>query len=113
MRKWSCLAALLLLVASASPALAQRTTATVRGTVTDATQAVLPGVTVTAVNQENGLTRTVVTNSSGVYSLPDLPVGRYNVSAELQGFKKAERTALPLRVADEYSFDFTLQPGNV
>src|SRR5512142_1767034 len=114
MRKWSRLAALLLIIlTSASAALAQRSTATVRGTISDATGGVLPGVTVTAVNQETGLSRTVVTNNAGVYSLPELPPGRYNVSAELQGFKKAERTAVPLRVADEYSIDFTLQPGNV
>ena len=92
---------------------AQRTTATVRGTVRDSTQAVLPGVNVTATNEETGLVRAVVTNSAGVYSVPDLPIGRYRVDAELSGFKKASRTGVILRVADEFSIDFELSAGDV
>jgi hypothetical protein len=92
---------------------AQRTTATVRGTVRDTTQAVLPGVTVTATNDETGLVRSVVTNDSGVYSLPDLPIGRYTVEAELAGFKKASQTGIVLRVADEYAIDFDLSAGDI
>ncbi|MGH9328981.1 MAG: carboxypeptidase-like regulatory domain-containing protein, partial [Vicinamibacterales bacterium] len=111
MRK-SCLflASLLLL---AGPALAQRSNATIRGTVTDSTQAVLPGATVTAENQDTGLTRSTVTNSAGAYSLSDLPIGRYTVGAELQGFKKASRTGVLLRVADDFSIDFELAAGDI
>ena len=92
---------------------AQRTTATIRGTVRDSTQAVLPGVTVTATNEDTGLVRSVVTNTSGVYSAPDLPIGRYRVEAELSGFKKASRTGIVLRVADEFAVDFELSAGDV
>ncbi len=79
----------------------------------DATQAVLPGVTVTATNEDTGLVRSVVTNESGVYSAADLPIGRYKVEAELPSFKKASRTSVVLRVADEFSIDFELSAGNV
>src|SRR5262245_8850385 len=97
----------------ATPLLAQRITGSIRGTVRDATQAVLPGATVTVVNEDTGLTRTVVTNADGAYSVPELPVGRYKVTAELQGFKTATRTQVPLRVADDLAIDFELAPGQV
>jgi hypothetical protein len=102
-----------LALAAAVPAAAQRSTATVRGVVRDATQAILPGVTVTVANQETGLTRATVTNSAGVYLVPDLPVGRYTASAELSGFKTATRTGVLLRVADDFAIDFELEPGAV
>jgi len=101
------------IVLSAVPAFAQRSTATIRGTVADTTQAVLPGATVTATNEETGLVRTVITNNAGVYSASDLPIGRYKVEAELSGFKKAVRTGVVLRVADEFAVDFTLAAGDI
>ena len=73
----------------------------------------LPGATVTGTNEDTGLVRTTVTNASGVYSIPELPVGRYKVSAELQGFKTATRTDVLLRVADDLSIDFELPTGQV
>jgi len=102
-----------LIFVSASPAFAQRSSATIRGTVRDATEAVLPGVTITATNEDTGLTRATVSNSSGGYSLSDLPIGRYRVGAELTGFKTASRTSVMLRVADEFAIDFLLQPGEI
>src|SRR5262245_50519389 len=96
-----------------SLALAQRTTASIRGTVRDSTQAVLPGVTVTATNEDTGLVRSVVTNEAGIYSVAELPIGRYRVEAELPSFKKASRTNVVLRVADEFSIDFELAAGDV
>src|SRR5689334_5568974 len=114
-RHWMRTQALLTLLALllATPVLAQRITGTIRGTVRDATQAVLPGVTVTVVNQETGLTRTVVTNAAGVYSAFELPVGRYRVTAELQGFKTGSRSDVTLRVADDIAIDFELATGTL
>jgi hypothetical protein len=97
----------------AVPAFAQRSTGGIRGTVRDATQAVLPGATVTVSNEDTGLSRTVVTNSAGVYSIPELPVGRYKVTAELQGFKTASRSGVLLRVADDLGIDFELATGQL
>jgi hypothetical protein len=98
---------------SGAPAFAQRTTASVRGTVTDQSHGVVPGVTVTATNTATGLVRTTITNGAGLYSFPDLPVGVYQVDAELSGFKKASRTDVILNVADDRAIDFELQPGTV
>src|SRR5216117_672502 len=94
------------LLAIALPAVAQRTTASVLGTVTDPTHAVVPGATVTVTNQDTGLTRSTVTNGQGLYSVSELPVGRYNVTVELQGFKTATRTDIVLNVADDRKLDF-------
>jgi hypothetical protein len=113
MRKLWLLTALCLTSSVAVPAEAQRATATIRGTVTDETRGVIPGATVTAKNEDTGLTRTTVTNSSGSYAVPDLPIGRYRLDAELAGFKTASRTAISLRVADDYVVDFVLQPGDI
>ena len=96
-----------------SLAFAQRTTATVRGTVRDATQGLLPGVTVTATNEDTGLVRSVVSNESGSFSVPNLPIGRYKIDAELSGFKKASRTNVVLRIAEDFSVDFELAAGDV
>ena len=104
-----CLAAIAVLLAA--PALAQRTTASLRGTITDQTHAVVPGVTITATNAATGLVRTTVTNSAGLYSFPELPVGTYRVDVELTGFKKASRTDIILNVADDRAIDFELEPG--
>ena len=71
------LTALLLLLAG--PVLAQRFTATIRGTVTDPSHAVIVGAKVTLRNEETGLARTAATNEVGNYSFPDLPVGSYQV----------------------------------
>src|SRR5438067_12877107 len=104
---------LVALIFLAAPADAQRSTGGIRGTVRDATQSVLPGATVTVSNEDTGLSRTVVTNSAGVYSVPDLPVGRYQVAAELQGFKAGSRTGVVLRVADDLGIDCELGTGQL
>ena len=73
----------------------------------------LPGVTVTATNEDTGLVRSVVSNESGSFSVPDLPIGRYRIEAELAGFKKASRTNVVLRVAEDFSVDFELAAGDM
>ena len=98
---------------SSSPAFAQRATATLRGTVTDASKAVVPGATVTVTNEETGLSRTLVTNESGSFVASDLPIGLYRAVVELAGFKTATRTGIRLRVADDYLVDFTIEPGDI
>jgi protocatechuate 3,4-dioxygenase beta subunit len=61
--------------------------ATLTGTVTDATGAVLPGVTITAANTATGVVTTSLTNEAGAYTIPSLIPGTYTVSAELPGFQ--------------------------
>ncbi|MCC7241431.1 MAG: TonB-dependent receptor [Acidobacteria bacterium] len=105
--------ALFLALATALPIAAQSTAinGTVEGTITDEQAAVLPGVTVTVVNLDTGDTRVVVTNASGLYRAPLLPLGTYRVSAELQGFKKFERAGIGLSAGQTAVIDFRLTVG--
>jgi hypothetical protein len=105
--------AALLVFASAIPVLAQRSTATVRGTVTDTTGGVLPGATVTIKSDETGFTRSTTTNTSGLYSFNDVPVGTYNVEVTFTGFKTAVRSKVGLNVADVRALDFQLSTGDL
>src|SRR5438132_4094103 len=67
-------------------------TASVSGRVEDATGATVPGTSVTVTSLETGAARTVVSSEAGTYRVLALPVGRYDVKAELAGFKAAVRT---------------------
>jgi Carboxypeptidase regulatory-like domain len=107
------LAAFLVLLAVPS-AFAQRTTANLRGTVTDPTKAVIEGAKVTLKAEGGtGITRAASTNSDGIYSFSDLPVGSYEVTVEYTGFKSAVRKKVGLSVADSRSLDFQLETGEI
>src|ERR1700747_2825700 len=99
-RLLSSLVAVALVVAAPTVVLAQRTTASVRGTVTDSSHALVPGATVTVTNNDTGFNRSAVTNADGVYTVSEIPVGKYTISVTLQGFKTATRTDIALHVAD-------------
>ena len=101
------------LVSWAAPAQAQIDTASIVGTVRDASGAILPGVTVTATQEATNVTATTVTNTSGQFVFPNLKVGRYVVSAELEGFKRAVNRDVVLRVQDRAEVDFQLELGNL
>src|SRR2546425_9868087 len=73
-------------------------TAQISGTVHDQSGAVLPGVEVTATQTETGVTRTAVTNETGSYVLPNLPVGPYRIEAALTGFRTFVQTGIVLQV---------------
>src|SRR5947199_8200158 len=95
----------------AAPAVAQTFSAAISGLVRDTTGAVIPGVTVTAKQTESGLTRTVLTNENGDYRMPSLPVGAYEVMAEIPGFKPLVRTGIELAVAQEVVLNLTMEVG--
>src|SRR5258706_7499283 len=101
----------LLLAALALPSFAQKTTATIRGTVTDASGSVVPGANVTAKSEGAGFTRPAVTNSSGVYTFAELPVGTYTVEVSLSGFKSSVVKGVTLNVADVRAVDVQLTAG--
>jgi hypothetical protein len=92
---------------------AQVATATISGTVTDNTGAVLPGVTVVVQNQDTGISRTVLTNETGHYSAPSLGVGQYRLSVSLDGFQTVERSGITLTVGREAVVDFQLAVGAI
>lgn len=109
------LLALLLSAAAVWPAAAQSTAinGSIEGVISDESGAVLPGVTVTVTNLDTGDTRVVVTNESGLYRAPLLPLGRYKVEAELQGFKKLEQTGINVSAGQTAVISIKLGVGAV
>lgn len=79
-------AVLLIFVVGVGVAWAQAT-AQISGTARDQDGGVLPGVALTVTHTETGLTRTTVTNETGAYALPNLPLGPYRLEASLPGFR--------------------------
>jgi Carboxypeptidase regulatory-like domain len=107
------ISAILLLAAGSTSAYAQFDRGTISGTIKDPQGGVVPGVTVTATATQTQQARTTVSDASGYYTFPNLTAGRYDVSAELQGFKKVSRTALQLDAAGALTIDFSLETGNI
>lgn len=90
---------------------AQRSTGTIRGTVTDPTGAVLPNAKVTLTNTETNVRSTLVTDNSGNYAFPSLIPGTYRVSAEHSGFRIAAVSGVVLAMEESRRVDLTLQVG--
>src|SRR5205814_4923837 len=96
------------------PAFAQaRDTASLFGTVTDAQASVVPGARVTLTNIATGLSRNTVTDNSGGFVFPLLPVGSYNMSVEQTGFRKYERRNILLQANENVNVAAALEVGNV
>ncbi|MDA2933216.1 carboxypeptidase regulatory-like domain-containing protein [Acidobacteria bacterium AH-259-D05] len=104
---------LLVLTFHFSLAWAQVTTATILGTVTDATGGVLPGVSVTVTHLETNTERNVITDDLGRYRVPQLTLGEYEVTAELVGFQAALRRGLQLTLGQEAVVNITLSVGEI
>jgi hypothetical protein len=105
--------ALLMVCITASYAAAQQTTGNIQGRVTDAQGSAVPGVTVTGRNLATGFIRTEVSDAEGNYRLTGLPVGTYDVTAELQGFSKFERKEIIVNVGQTVTIDVGLQVAGV
>src|ERR1044072_1380517 len=86
----------LLVLLAHSSAWAQAT-AQLSGTVKDSSGAVLPGVTVTVTQTDTGFSRTVVTETSGTYVVPNLPTAPYKLEASPQCFRTYAQTGLVLQ----------------
>jgi len=97
-----------LILASVAPAFAQAASASISGTITDAQGGVLPGVTLTVTNAENGVVRTSVTEGDGKYRVAGLNPGRYNMSADLPGFQTVAVKDITLQIGQDYTRDFQL-----
>ena len=83
---------------SVVPAAAQSATGTIDGTVVDQSGALLPGVTVTLTEADTGAQRVAVTDANGLFSAPVLPVGVYNLTAELAGFLTQKQPEIKLTI---------------
>src|SRR5262249_44967023 len=92
---------------------AQLTNATITGTAKDESGAVMPGVSIGAKNVGTGSNRSAVTDDQGRYTLPELPVGDYEVQAELSGFQTVVRSGIKLTIGREAVVDFTLKVGEI
>src|SRR5438067_6425062 len=92
---------------------AQRTTADIVGTVTDATGAVMPGVKITVKNQDTGAEYSATTDSSGNYQVTLLPIGHYGMRAEASGFKAWSVPEVTLAIGDRLRQDVHLELGTV
>ncbi len=98
-----------LLICWAQRTAAQETAATLRGTVTDASGAVIPGTAVTTRSESTGATSTDTTDENGSYEIVALPPGRYSISAEAEGFASGTRRAVDLIAGTPTLIDFRLQ----
>ncbi|HEY2380569.1 MAG TPA: TonB-dependent receptor, partial [Terriglobia bacterium] len=103
------LAATMLLAGFCFNTFAQTTNATLGGTVSDASHALIPGVTVTATNTQTGIVSTTVTNETGTYNFPSLQTGTYKVSSELPGFQTETYNGVTLGVSQQVRLNFALQ----
>jgi hypothetical protein len=92
---------------------AQAVNATVVGTVTDSSGAVVGGANVISKEISTGVSRTTTSNTSGNYVFSNLAPGNYEVSVEAQGFKKSTRAQTAVEVNSTVRVDFALEPGAV
>src|SRR5690242_21237216 len=92
---------------------AQTTTATMLGTVTDTSGAVVPGAQVTARNTQTNLMRAATSNDQGEYRMDFLPVGHYQLEVSATGFKRAVVRGIVLQVSQEVRADVKLEIGEI
>lgn len=108
------LALLVFLVSFSVAGLAQELTATLTGTVTDASGAVVAGATLRVHSEDTGSdVRTVTSTSSGGYNITNLPAGRYTVTVNNAGFQTYIARDVILNVAEKHTLDVQLQTGQV
>src|SRR5438552_7154794 len=105
------IAAVVFLLIAGVTAMAQQNTGIILGVVKDSSSAVVPGASITIVNEETSLTRTVTSGENGAYRAPALPVGRYTLRVELPGFRSQTQRGLILEVAQELVVNPTLEVG--
>jgi hypothetical protein len=96
-----------------TPAAAQQTTGNIQGRIIDAQKAAVPGVTVTAKSASTGFTRTEVSDAEGIYRLNALPVGSYDVHAELAGFKAYDAKGIVVNLSATTDLNVDLKLAGV
>lgn len=90
---------------------AQTSTSQISGTVRDGTGAVVPGATVTAINEETGVTFKQTTTNAGLYAFPALPVSNYTITVDMKGFRAFRSTNNILTVNTPLTVDIALEVG--
>jgi carboxypeptidase family protein len=112
-RRASALAAALALTAGSALAQSTAVNGTIEGTIKDASGGLLPGVTVTVHNTDTGAERVVVTDSNGIYRATLLPLGSYEITAELTGFKKLQQTQIPITAGSTAVINMSMEVGGI
>src|SRR5215510_12823760 len=112
MRRMRVISALSLVLLTSSTVFGQGTTGEISGTVTDPQRASVPGATITIKNLDTPFQRQTTTNTDGYYRFVGLPVGRYEIRAEHQGFKTGIIN-LKLTVAEKLSANFDMEVGAI
>jgi hypothetical protein len=106
-------AAVILTMLLAPARASAQATGQINGSVTDATGGVLPGVTIEATNTATGVVRTAISNADGLYALPLLQPGNYNLKASLQGFRSQQRDGVRVTVTETARLTFQLEIGGL
>src|SRR5437870_10245968 len=92
-------------------AFAQTATGTIVGVVKDTSGALIPGVSIAVKHTDTGQTRTAISSDSGSYNVPLLPVGAYELTTTMPGFKQQVRTGINLVIGQQAVIDLTLEVG--
>src|SRR2546422_10392909 len=110
LRKWGCAVCICAVVAArgGSSLNAQASTATIVGTVTDQSGALIPGVGIQVRNTGTGITQNTITDEQGRYRVPNLNIGNYEVEASIVGFQTVVRRGITLTVGSEPVVDILL-----
>src|SRR5262245_50946140 len=102
-----------LMISLSNVAVAQRTTANIYGLVKDTSGAVVPGITVTLVNELTGTEQKATTNEEGEFSASFLPIGRYTINVSAQGFKTFVQKGLELTAGQQIRYPIILEIGEI
>src|ERR1700688_4897741 len=102
-----------LLLSAAVSLRAQTTNGSIQGTVSDPSGGAVAGASVTARNLDTGLTQATSTTDAGIYSLPNLPPGRYSVTVEAPNLKKYSREGVTVSTGTAVALDIPMQLGAV
>src|ERR1700693_216841 len=96
-----------------SPVRAQQTLGGITGTVTDASEGILPNTTVSLVNDQTKLSRTQTTNASGIYDFVNLPIGSYTLTITHDGFDTLKMPSIVVQADRTATVNATLKVGQV
>jgi hypothetical protein len=108
-----CLIVVACFILVAVPAFSQSDRGTITGTVSDPAGALIPNAPIEAKNTQTGAVYQTVSSSTGNYTLPQLPVGVYQLTATQPGFKQYARTGITVMVAQTLRIDIPLEVGNI
>ena len=113
MRQKIALLGLVFFVLSSTHVSGQGTTATISGTVSDSTGAIVPGTKIVILNEETGISRELGSDETGRYTAPSLGLGNYRVTASRDGFQTQVRSGITLTVGRQAIVNFELPVGSI